>query len=505
MKVRMPTTNLQGRLPLYATALLATALLVGCPDVPLPTASGPGAIVATATDSMVFEPSETQKTVYVWNGGLPLNGLLWQATSAQDWISISPSSGLSYGPFDGDNVVVTAGGGGRDMRPGASLFGEVVFASVGGVPSSKTVTVEARSDDGIFAGTNVSSAVAGDFDGDGMVDFAALNGTSVGIDVFLRAPAKGMAGDQFIPMGEAGEALTGLALADLNSDGIADLVAVNVDANTLVVTLGSSSGVFGAPIVFSLEVAGETPIAFALGDFDVDGIIDIGLAGSGILGNPVTILETNFAATTLSSAGIGFTLGPSSLVAAGDLLGDSRPDIAVALANTSGVVSVFENRALAATEEKGESFLGTSTNVLLNGTIKALALIDLTNDGRRDIVTVLTRPTRSLIAVGVNLGGGEFSNASTETSMSPISMAFGDFDGDMIMDIAVGSSDSTVWIHKGAGTGGFFPGVSVAAGLEPKALRSTDWNGDGTVDLVASDTAGMMTVLLGDGLGGFTP
>ena len=496
------------RYAILAIAIAMTGLLAGCPEVPFPTTSGPLASVGVSTNNVVIGSAETRGTVYVFNGGAPLNALLWTASSPQDWIAIEPPTGLSYGPADGDLVSILASGGGRDLAPGGSVFGQVVFSPVGALSPPVTVNVEAQSDDGIFAGSNVGKGVAGDFNGDGAVDFAALNTVAGGIDVFLTATAKQMAGDQFIPVTDPLDPMKGLALADLNFDGISDLVTVNLvtdrdatpqtQSSDLIIVPGSASGVFGAAIRLSLSAAGEDVEAFGIADFDIDGRLDVMAATFDSALSSVTIVEINPTGGAPIAAGAGAVIGFPTVIAVGDLVGDSRPDTAF-VSIASQVVAIYETSTPNDPTETN-SFVSSNLNVPLGTSPLALAVTDVTGNGSRDLVGA----GLGTVAVAENLGDGTFASpVMTPTCTVPQAIALGDFTGDGLMDIAVGCSSGTVEILIGQGTGQFTQGQSIVFGFSVSALRSTDWNGDGNVDLVGGDNAGMMAVVLGDGTGNF--
>ncbi len=83
----------------------------------------------------------------------------------------------------------------------------------------------------------------------------------------------------------------------------------------------------------------------------------------------------------------------------------------------------------------------------------------------------------------------------------------GDFNGDKILDIAVGGGllgSGTVSILLGNGDGTFQPAVEYAFGFTPVAIVARDFTGDGRLDLAVADSEGVQ-ILMGNGDGTFQP
>ena len=76
-----------------------------------------------------------------------------------------------------------------------------------------------------------------------------------------------------------------VALGDFNLDGKTDLVVVNQDSNNVSVLPGSGSGGFG--VITNIPV-GFSPRSVAVGDFNKDGKPDLAVANAN--SNDVTIL-----------------------------------------------------------------------------------------------------------------------------------------------------------------------------------------------------------------------
>ncbi len=136
-----------------------------------------------------------------------------------------------------------------------------------------------------FAAGRSPVVAVGDFNGDGVRDFAA-----VGIRGDAVAVSLGSA-DGTSPISRSfatGSVPVSLAIADFNGDGLSDLVVVNINSNNVSVLLGNGDGTFQAQRTFDV---GEAPASVAVGDFNADGVPD--LAVSNIYSNKVYVLLGN--------------------------------------------------------------------------------------------------------------------------------------------------------------------------------------------------------------------
>ena len=90
---------------------------------------------------------------------------------------------------------------------------------------------------------------------------------------------------------------------------------------------------------------------------------------------------------------------------------------------------------------------------------------------------------------------------------APFSIAVGDFDDDLDLDIAtVNQASNNVSILLGNGNGTFDPATNFAVGSAPLFVAVGEFNGDGILDLaVANFNSANVSILLGDGDGKFDP
>jgi FG-GAP-like repeat/Dockerin type I domain/FG-GAP repeat len=307
----------------------------------------------------------------------------------------------------------------------------------------------------------------------------------------------------------AGSPLTGaanpnaVAIADFNNDGILDLAIANSTGNAIIVLLGNGSGGFTAAPNSPFPLTG-TPVAIAVGDFNADGNADLAVAN--LNANNVAVLLGNGQGGFTAAAGSPFATGTNpDFVSIGDFNNDGIQDLAISNLNSNNVTVFLGNGAGGFTPAPGSPFtVGTSP--------QAVVVADFNGDGIQDLaipnygsggngsVTVL---------LGQKSGGFAPANGSPFAVGGMASaLGLGDFNGDGIPDLAVGTyNTATVAVFLGDGTGAFnqASGSPFPVGAGRAVIAVADFNGDGIQDLaVAAETSNNVTVLLGNGSGGFS-
>ncbi|MGD9675542.1 MAG: FG-GAP repeat domain-containing protein [Candidatus Bipolaricaulia bacterium] len=239
-----------------------------------------------------------------------------------------------------------------------------------------------------------------------------------------------------------------------------------------------------------------------LGDVDDDGDLDAVFANQGSTPSRVGLNDGcgiyTFTDQNLATQGHGAALG--------DLDGDGDLDLVIACASLGGPgrpSRVYMNDGHGEFEDTGQS-LGDAS---LSGNL--VELVDIENDGDLDIFIVyLTIPGRAFVSrVFANDGLGTFSLTEREF---PFGTRFCDLDGDGDADAFAKESGVgyRAWIHDG--NGGYhaaWESAEPSVWYEPSSFAFGDLNGDGIVDIL--DTNGSWTkpgsayVLFGNGAGGF--
>jgi hypothetical protein len=338
------------------------------------------------------------------------------------------------------------------------------------------------------------SIAAGDFAHTGIPGLAV-----VGVEESALVHALGKGNGRFGPWsdnGGTGDAPDFVIFADVDLDGNLDAVTTDGDEPYVVVAFGDGKGNFDRGVGPRTGRGYETQ-EVAVADLNGDGIPDLVGTSLGVAGNPGSIFillgkgnRTFAKAVNISSGG-----HKPNGIAVGDLNHDGIPDLVVANAfSNSGYGNV------AVLLGKGDGTFEKPVRYQAGVRPWQVVLGDFSGDGNLDLA-VLPIGGENKIYVLLGNGDGTFGKAKAYRSgMFPESMASADFNGDGILDLAVanvtGPKPSHISILLGNGDGTFQPPIAFPVGVNPASLITADFNHDGKPDLAALTGPSGITVLL---------
>jgi hypothetical protein len=387
--------------------------------------------------------------------------------------------------------------------------------------------------DNVFTGSFATIQIAaGDLNGDGLPDLAAIDAGGVidGTHTYLSRGDGTFKHADFVSDG------TAVALGDMDEDGCLDVVATS-PIGLVTIFKGSCDGNFTEAGGSFTIGAGEQPANLALADMNGDGHLDVVTAGAnfgpgGPFGPEATNLVTILPGDGHGSLGLAhvYRSEPSMFgLALADLNGDGHPEVIVASQDTD-TASVFLNDGHGALPGPTGEYIGYEDGANF-GTSNApgtsnFFVTDIDGDGKPDLAVLELPEFFNFpweIAVMLNDGTGHFGPA-VRTPISPFAdnpsgVVFGNFRNTSRPDLLVSLFDPqtdgvpSVLLFPNTGQGNFGPPITTQ--LDPNLgtflslLATGDFNGDGKLDFViASDKSGagggmQMTVFLGNGDGTF--
>ena len=342
--------------------------------------------------------------------------------------------GAAADDFDNDGHVDVAGVSRQDSR--------LVVHFGGPAPSSL----------GLETGQLPEALAITDLNGDGLQDLLAANAGSQDISIFLNSGNR-----QFVTLARTkipnGNGHVSIAVGDIDGDGKKDLAVTQSESNRL--TVFRNTGGAGFAVQLNVATAKE-PRGVALGQLNGDGVADIVTANRGANSVSVFLSQPDASYTRVDVASAGFL--PWDVVLP-DLNGDSFDDLvilnefdAVPVPTKTPTPTPTVTPTITATPGGPTSTAGGPT-----ATTTQAATPTATVPIPTPTVTPFTDSQEGNLITYLNDGSGGFPSVTerhTRGRQTPIAMCVGDFNGDTIPDVAVGSvTTSDIMVLHGAGDG----------------------------------------------------
>lgn len=326
------------------------------------------------------------------------------------------------------------------------------------------------------------SLASADIDGDGLYDVVAATPDQTSVyfnsgNRTLRTPGTSLGSSS------GGNAVVTL---DWNADGLQDVAVAGVAGAVARVWLNDGSG--GVADSFDLRGVNVGNVyAAAAGDLDLDGDDDLVVSGQNDAAVFLGSGGTSYASRSLRGAGgIDITIA--------DLDNDAYPDV-IMVDTGDRAVRLMTNSG------NGRDY---SSQRLLRGSVAGVSAQDLNGDGDVDLLLAIDGDDLELPESKILLqrSDGTFP-AGNAIGASPLrKMISGDVDGDSIADIVTLNDAGVHQMYKGRSGGSFDlqPEQIVSNGMQSGVL--VDFNNDQSLDLImGGQVAGVLEIHANNGNG----
>jgi Flp pilus assembly secretin CpaC len=267
------------------------------PPTSIPVGGGPSAIVTADFNSDGNQDfavlNFTDNTFSVFLGGVDKNGkpTFTQVTGSPFALpaTVSGPIALTVANFNADgkpDLAVSTVNQATLANPAATTGSVVVLQGVG----DGTFTEVSGSP--ITVGKLPIAIASSDLDGNGTADLAVVNRTDNSVTILLNNGDGTFVAGPNSPLTTSSNP-TGIAIADFNQDGRADIAVTGADANTFRVFLGVSAGLFTSAFEPPAGPAGSFPTAIVAGSLVSGGFPDVAItnAVSGAAGDVTVVLS----------------------------------------------------------------------------------------------------------------------------------------------------------------------------------------------------------------------
>ena len=277
---------------------------------------------------------------------------------------------------------------------------------------------------------------------------------------------------------EKGETSAGVGVADLNGDGLTDIVLAKGRHWPLHdrILLNDGKGGF---IASNLSEEPDRTYSTALADLDLDGDLDIVVSNDEP--DPKKLFKNDGNGRFTAAGTFGQPSWPTRYVTLADLDGDRYPDIIAA--NRGDYPKSSAPSFVCHNNQKGEF---PACDPLPTESATSIVAADFDADGALDLFVPHRDGGQSIVLWNNRKGGFDSPTKVGPTAVWTRMGAAGDFDGDGRLDLAViDESKKATFVIRNLGDRRFgelakLPG----APREPYALAVSDLNRDGRLDII---------------------
>jgi len=301
---------------------------------------------------------------------------------------------------------------------------------------------------------------AGDFDGDGTLDYVSANSMEDTITVVLRSTPV------VVSNYATGRGPLNVAVADFDGANGLDVAVTNSIDDTVTVLFNDGTGLFDQPVTLNV---GDQPNDIVATDIDGDGDADLLVTNTG--DDNVSVLLGDGAGGFAAATNFAVGDAPQQLVV-GNWDGDANQDIAVANQGDD-TVSVLLGT--------GGGNFGAAVAVAVGDEPYGVAAGDLDQDTNPDLV--VTNSGDGTFTVLFGQGAGTFGSATAYTTGgAPMGVVVSDFDQDGWDDVAVVASttaNAEIWSNDALGAGDLVQSDVLPIWQRPVGIVAGDFDGNG--------------------------
>ena len=365
-------------------------------------------------------------------------------------------------PFGSSIIVADFDGDGRPDVAAASLLDNQIswYRNQGNGTFSSAILIS-------NSANSPSCLVAADIDADGRIDL--VSASSVDNEIAWYRNVGGVPGALFASpssnqrvISRSAEYAYSVTVADVNGDGLWDVVSASLFDNKIAYYKNLGGGNFGYNSAnptanqHVISTAGSAPTSVAAGDLDGDGIFDLAVTSTN--DNTLAWFKGGFDESgrpTFTRHVLSTNLPRAYHVSIADMNKDRRPDLIVA-APYGSKISYFKNLS----QQGGAPETSFAPEQIVSSEARGVSSViaaDLNRDGNPDIVSALLLDDRIIWfpSLGVDENGdvtfGPEALVSAGTQ-NPAAVAAADFDGDGVLDVTSASQvDSKVAVFLNAG------------------------------------------------------